>query len=416
MASTYSTNTGIELQGSGENANTWGDITNTNFTIIDRALNGVGAITLSGTTHTLTTSDGSLSDGQYAVLVFGGSPSGTNTVTISPNDQDKLYHIQNSTNQSIILKQGSGATITVAAGLKKIVYADGAGSGAAVVDLTSNLDLGDITATSLDISGSVDIDGTLETDALSIASTTVTATAAELNKLDACTATTAELNYLDLTTLGTSEASKVVSADASGDITIAGASYNAVWDKSANALEFADNAKAVFGTGSDMELSHDASHSYIKNTTGSLKIQTGQLDVLGGSDGGETMATFVDNGAVSLYYDNSVRLATTSAGASLTGAFTASGDITAFSDERLKTNIKTIPDALSTVQKMRGVTFTKDNMNSSGVIAQELEKVAPELVHSNEIYKSVAYGNLVGYLIEAVKELSEKVEALEHGI
>jgi hypothetical protein len=106
MASTYTVNTGIELIANGEQSGTWGDTTNTNLEIIDRLTNGVGSITLSGTTHTLTTTDGALSDGQYKVLVFGGTPSGTNTVTISPNDQAKQYFVVNSSGQSIILTQG----------------------------------------------------------------------------------------------------------------------------------------------------------------------------------------------------------------------------------------------------------------------------------------------------------------------
>ena len=77
MASTYTDNNGIEKPGSGEQAGTWGTTTNLNFDIIDRALNGVGSVTLSGTTHTLTTSDGSLSEGHYKVLVLGGSPPGS---------------------------------------------------------------------------------------------------------------------------------------------------------------------------------------------------------------------------------------------------------------------------------------------------------------------------------------------------
>jgi hypothetical protein len=137
MASTYTTNIGIEKIGAGEQAGTWGDTTNNNFDIIDRAINGVGAITLSGTTHTLTTSDGTLSDGQFKVLVLGGSPSGTNTITITPNDQDKLYFVQNSSGQSATFTQGSGANVTIANGKGAIIYADGAGSGAAVVDLTA---------------------------------------------------------------------------------------------------------------------------------------------------------------------------------------------------------------------------------------------------------------------------------------
>ena len=137
MVSTYTANGGIEKIGSGEQSGTWGDTTNTNFDIIDRLISGVGAITLSGTTHTLTTSEGSLSDGMFKVLVLGGSPSGTNTITISPNDADKLYFVKNGTDQTATFTQGSGSDVSVAAGAGAIIFADGAGSGAAVTDLTA---------------------------------------------------------------------------------------------------------------------------------------------------------------------------------------------------------------------------------------------------------------------------------------
>jgi hypothetical protein len=139
MASTYTVNTGIELIANGEQSGTWGDTTNVNLEIIDRLTNGVGAITLSGTTHTLTTTDGALSDGQYKVLVFGGTPSGTNTVTISPNDQEKQYFVVNNSGESIILTQGSGTSVTIANGATDIVFADGGGAGANVVSLTADL-------------------------------------------------------------------------------------------------------------------------------------------------------------------------------------------------------------------------------------------------------------------------------------
>jgi hypothetical protein len=141
MASTYTSNLGVEKIGAGEQAGTWGTTTNNNLDILDRAINGVGAITLSGTTHTLTTSDGTLSDGGFKVLVLGGSPSGTNTITISPNDQDKVYIVQNGTSQTATFTQGSGGNVSVPAGSKKIIFADGAGSGAAVTDVTSALDV-----------------------------------------------------------------------------------------------------------------------------------------------------------------------------------------------------------------------------------------------------------------------------------
>jgi len=186
MASTYTANSGIEKIGAGEQAGSWGTTTNNNLDILDRAINGVGAITLSGTTHTLTTSDGTLSDGGYKVLVLGGSPSGTNTVTISPNDQDKMYFVQNGTSQTVTFTQGSGANVSIAAGSKGMIYADGAGSGAAVVDLTASIDI----------------------STLRLGGTAVTSTAAELNKLDGVNSTATELNIVDGdTSIGTTAVS-----------------------------------------------------------------------------------------------------------------------------------------------------------------------------------------------------------------
>lgn len=136
MPSTY-TGSGIELIADGEQSGSWGQTTNTNLQIIDRMVSQAGSISLSGTTHTLTVSDGTLSDGQYGVLVFGGSPSGTNTVTISPNDAKRTFIVKNSSGQSVVLTQGSGGNVTVLNGDSAIVYCDGAGAGAEVVDVSS---------------------------------------------------------------------------------------------------------------------------------------------------------------------------------------------------------------------------------------------------------------------------------------
>ena len=83
------------------------------------------------------------------------------------------------------------------------------------------------------------------------------------------------------------------------------------------------------------------------------------------------------------------------------------------SDERLKSSVETIPDALSKVLNVRGVTFDMNAERGTGVIAQELEKVLPEAVFDNEDgMKSVAYGNVVGLLIEAIKEQQTQIETL----
>ena len=241
MGSTFTDNGGIEKIGLGEQAGSWGTTTNTNFDIIDRLINGVGAIALSGTTHTLTTSDGSLSDGMFKVLVLGGSPSGTNTITISPNNADKLYFVKNGTSQTATFTQGSGGNVSIAAGKGAIIFADGAGSGAAVTDLTAlfttsqaidgvNIGAttpgtGAFTALTVDnvvvnganightddtdlitvANGVVTVAGEVSATTLDIGGTNITSTAAELNILDGVTATTAELNILDDVTATTAE-------------------------------------------------------------------------------------------------------------------------------------------------------------------------------------------------------------------
>lgn len=113
-----------------------------------------------------------------------------------------------------------------------------------------------------------------------------------------------------------------------------------------------------------------------------------------------------------------------------TGTLTVTGDIQctgdvisaySASDIRLKENLERIPDAISKVNKINGYTFnyTKaPNIRSAGVVAQELEKVLPEvvfdIVKEDDSYKAVRYDQIVPLLIEAIKELNEKVETLSN--
>jgi len=238
MPSTYTTNGGIELPANGEQSATWGNTVNDNMNIIDRLTNGVGSIALSGTTHTLTTTDGTPSDGHYSVLALGGSPSGTNTITVSPNDGQHLYIVKNASGQIVTFTQGSGANVSVANNTSKIIYADGAGSGAAIVDITANLDLGAIILNGAAITSSAaeinKLDGMTSSKAELNILTGVTSSAAEINKLDNMTSSKAELNILtgvtatpaNVNTLalggtanGTAVASKAVVLDAAKDYT-----------------------------------------------------------------------------------------------------------------------------------------------------------------------------------------------------
>ena len=135
MPSTYTDNGGIEKIGLGEKAGAWGTTTNNNFDILDRLINGVTSIAITGS-FTLTTSDGSLSDGMFKVLVLSGATEAC-TITIGPNNADKLYFVKNSSGQSVTFSQGSGANVTILNGFGAVIFADGAGSGAAVTDLTA---------------------------------------------------------------------------------------------------------------------------------------------------------------------------------------------------------------------------------------------------------------------------------------
>lgn len=239
MASTYTANIGIEKPGSGEQSGTWGTTTNTNFDIIDRAINGVLSLSLTGTTTTLTTSDGALSDGGYKVLVLGGSPSGTNTITISPNDQDKVYLVKNSSGQSAVFTQGSGGNATLTNGETAWIYADGAGSGAQVQK-----------------AGFSQLDNVLDTNG--------------------------------------------------------------------NNIEFGDDDYALFGASNDLKIGHTGTASVIQETgTGDLFIDATNIQVRNGA-GNETLANLTTDGAVELYYDNSKKIETTSAGVDVTG--TVQGD------------------------------------------------------------------------------------------
>lgn len=211
MASTFTLNNGIEKPATGEQAGTWGTTTNRNFDIIDRAINGVKSVTLDSTSFNLITSqNGTLSDGQFKVLVLAGTPGGASTITITPNTSDKLYFVQNNSGHTATFTQGSGGNVAVEDGATKILYADGAGATAAVTDFTNSLSLN---ATTFKIDGTEVTSSAAELNILDGA----TLSTAELNKLDGVTATTAELNYVD-TTAGTVAASKAVIADANRDV------------------------------------------------------------------------------------------------------------------------------------------------------------------------------------------------------
>ena len=134
MASTFTSNTGIEKIGDGQQSGLWGQTTNNNFDIVDRALNGVVPINLVSTSYTLTTAAGGLSEGQAAAVIFTGSLGSAGTITVSPNNAQKTYIVSNQTNQDLIITQGDGGDVTVKSGTSTIVMCTGEGGSSAVLE------------------------------------------------------------------------------------------------------------------------------------------------------------------------------------------------------------------------------------------------------------------------------------------
>ena len=152
-------------------------------------------------------------------------------------------------------------------------------------------------------------------------------------------------------------------------------------------IKITDSKIAGFGNSSDFEIFHSGTHAYMDMNTGNLYVR----------DGTTTRFTFEDN-----------------------GAFTATGDITAFSDVNLKDNIEDISGALDLIRGIRGVRYDWrdterfNDRRQIGVIAQEAEETLPEVVHTNEDgEKLVNYEKMVPVLLEAIKELEARVAELE---
>ena len=138
MASTFVNNLVIAEPADGDT--NWGATTNTSLELIGEALGiGTEAITTNADTHPTVIAEGASDPGRAMHLQYTGTLDSACTITISPDTVKRVQIIENATSggQSIIIKQGSGATVTILAGTKRIVYLDGAGTGAAVVDITA---------------------------------------------------------------------------------------------------------------------------------------------------------------------------------------------------------------------------------------------------------------------------------------
>jgi len=305
------------------------------------------------------------------------------------------------------------------------------------------------TATGIDVSGNVALTGTVD-------GRDVATDGTKLDTVDTNADVTDTANVTAAGALMDSEVTNLAQVKAfdSADYATAaqGTTADAALPKAGGALTgtlaLGDNVKATFGAGDDLEIYHDGSNSYITDTgTGNLFVGgSSYVDIGNGVSGlgGQTYARFNVSGACQLNYNGVDKLKTISTGANITGSLginttspseelhvvgdiIATGNITAFfSDERLKDFQGTIPDALDKVNSLNGYYFTpndtalglgvEDKGVEVGISAQEVEAVLPEIVTDSAVgegYKTVWYEKLTPLLIEAVKELTDKVDDLE---
>ena len=188
MASTYVNDLRLNEMATGDGSGTWGTTTNTNLELIAEAFSyGTEAITTNADTHTTTIADGATDPGRSMFLKYTGTLDSTCTITIGPNTVSKLWVIENATSgsQSIIIKQGTGATVTISTGKTKMIYSDGAGSGGKMVDALASLNL--------ETSGIIETSSAIQTplieytdgdDAITIADGGLTTFAADMTLAD----------------------------------------------------------------------------------------------------------------------------------------------------------------------------------------------------------------------------------------
>lgn len=360
---TYVNDLRLKEIATGDESGTWGTSTNTNLELIAEAFSfGTEAITTNADTHTTTIADGSTDPGRSIFLKYTGTLDSACTITLGPNTVSKMWFIENATtgSQNIIISQGSGANVTIPAGHVKAVYSDGAGSGAAIVDAFTDLNLaGTTTVDVLSGSGNATIGGTLGVTGAVTANAGVVVDNITIdgNEIDVGTGNM---------TLDSAGAVNIDAGDGESIFKAAGTTFAMIKNSSGDVLfsaeqqdkdikfngddggsgitaltldmsdagtatfnhdvKLGDDSEAVFGDSSDFKIFHTGGENFIRgnssasatyiDTCENLNIR--HLDTDGSN--AETMIKAVGDGAVELYHDNSKKLETTSTGVTVTGA------------------------------------------------------------------------------------------------
>ena len=419
----YTNNLRLKEIATGDESGTWGTSTNTNLELIGEALGfGTEAITTNADTHATTIADGST----------------------------------------------DGANVAIGPGDAKVVYLDGAGSGAAVADAFASLSVvdlkvgddlslnsdsavlnigadddlqithdgsnGTITNGTGDLTLDVAGDITLDADGGDILFKDGGTTIGELKNNSNFFRIKSAVNNQDMEFVGVDDTSDVVALRL--DMSDAGtAAFN-------HDATFLDNAQIKLGAGTDMTLTSDGTNGTIATPNGDFSVDSAGEIILDSDDGvirfkdAGTQIGNIANNSSSFHINVSVSdkdfvVNGNDGGSTITaltldmssaGAAIFNNDVTAFSDKRLKTDISNIENGIEKVMQMQGVHYKRNDVEDAkpqiGVLAQDMEAIVPEVVLTadDEMQtKSVDYGKLTAVLIEAIKDLKAEIDELKKG-
>jgi hypothetical protein len=413
MASTYSA-LKIQLMATGENSGTWGSVTNVNLgTALEEAIVGSEDVTFSGADLTLTLTNTNATQTARNLRLNLTGPTGAARSLIVPAIE-KVYIINNGCADTITVKNSTGSGIAVPAGKTMYVY----NTGTNVVDAITHL-------TSLTLASALPVasGGT--------GSNTATFSGANITNLNANNISSGTLDNARTSASSSNGANTIVLRGASGQFsagTITG-TLSGTATQVSNSVTF-NNGGGGGASGSTFNGSGALTVSYntvgAPSTGGANASGTWSINVTGSAGSASTATTASTANALNTgnnYQVNSLGVGTGASGTA--GEIRATNNVTAYySDDRLKTKLGAIEDALSKVKSLSGFYYEANETAQAlgyevkrevGVSAQEVQRVQPEVVAPAPIddkYLTVRYEKLVPLLIEAIKELSEKVEKL----
>ena len=431
MASTYDNDLRLNEMATGDQSGTWGDTTNLNLRLIAEAFSYHCDATFTTDALMEVSIAFGASDkyrGMYIKVTstVNGTLSATRDLEVLPRTASKVLFVENSTTggQSIVVKQGSGASVTVPNGSCKLLFLDGAGTGAAVYDGLNNLALsGDLTIEGDDLkmgtntsghmliadgtnfnpvamSGDATIAGngalTIANDAVEQAMIADDAVGADQLASDAVVNASVDANAaIAFSKMANLTINRALVSDGSGDVTPA--------TTTSTEIGYVNGVTSAIQTQLNTKLGN-ATNTWFSSTDGVNRFYFG-------NNGSTLIKTATDH-----QFRNASDVTVVEFTSTGVGRF--DNDVVAYysSDENLKDNIKELQSPLEKLSRIRGVTFDWNNNQDTyegsdiGVIAQEVQRQFPELTTTrSDGYMAVKYEKLTAVLIAAVNELADEV-------